>query len=517
MNQDKPNIIFVMADQLGAASMGCYGCEVNATPNIDKLAEKSVKFNRHYSLNPVCGPARASIFTGRESSRTGVYCNNIDMNPDLVHFTSILKDTGYRTGGFGKFHFTDMQKPLPDDMSAFGFDESIISDDTKYGKWLEWIKKDHPEHYKKALAVTWPRNFDTEKDKEEFKSAFEEEMRSRIASPYDAVTYVSPLPAELHQTTYLTDKSLDFIERSSESENPFMCYISYVDPHDPYDPPEPYASMFNPADLPEPVNAEWLDDQPAGYSDILNSPRGLNLESDVAPLKDYSLNDWQRMRAHFWGSVKFVDDQIGRIIDLLKKKGIEDNTMIIFTTDHGEMMGDHKLVTKGIKHYDAGVRIPMLINTPSAGSKTVDSLTCNMDIYPTICELAGIDISNFSLDGTSLVPFLNGQNATLRENLLIQYEEFNKNRCARTIITDDYFRLSIFPGQNYGEMFDLKKDTQEQDNLYNNPSSKDKKLELMEKMLNGINDYIHSAYRDVTVNLPVEQQRQWANIKQSAE
>lgn len=516
MKQDKPNIIFVMADQLAASAMGCYGCKVNATPNIDKLAEEGAMFKRNYSVNPVCGAARASIFTGREASRTGVYYNNIDMSPELIHFTNFLKDDGYKTGGFGKFHFTDMQKPLPEDMSAFGFDKSVISDDTKYGKWLEWIKQDHPEYYEKALALTWPRNFDTPEDRENYKSAFEKEMNGRINSPYDAITYVSPLPTELHQTTYITDQSIDFIEQSSKSDDPFMCYISYVDPHDPYDPPEPYASMFSPDDIPRPVDAEWLDCPPPGYSEIINDPREFKFQNNIVPLRDYSMQDWQKMRAHFFGSVKFIDDQLGRIIAFLKQKGIENNTVIIFTTDHGEMIGDHKLVTKGIKHYDSGIRTPLIIHAPfinGSSGLSVKSLTCNLDIYPTICEFAGIDISKFCLDGYSLLPFFTDSNYNPHKNILIQYEESNENRCARTIISEDYYRLSIFPGQNYGEMFDLKNDPDEQDNLYKNPVWKDKKMELMEKMIFEINKFIHSAYGDITVNMPVEKQIKWANIE----
>lgn len=489
--QIRPNIVFIMADQLAAAALGCYGFPVQATPNLDRLAQHGVRYDRHYAIHPVCGPARATIFTGRSSSATRVFYNNCSMNPALPHFPQLLQRSGYRTGGFGKFHFHDMQEPLIEDMSPFGYDVAGPTEDPKTGPWLRWVQEQYPEHYEAALSLVWPRDYFTREQRQQWQAAFNKHVRPCMtASNCTQLVYESPLPAKCHQTRWITDQGLNFIEQSAQNdEQPFYCYLSYVAPHNPYDPPPEYAALFNPNDMPDPLPAEWQNaNAPPAYRNSTGPARIADLEK--RKLCDYSLEDWRQLRAHYFATVKFIDDEIGRLLEKLKQAGLDKDTIVVFTTDHGDMIGDHSLLTKGFKHYDKSIRCPLIVYDPrcTQSGATVDRMTTILDLFPTFCELADIDCNDLPLEGQSI--FRTGR----RDNVLIQINPENTGQSLRTIVTDDGWRLSLFPGTNYGELFNLTEDPDEQHNHYGNSSHTHIENQLMRQLVDQWDCYQRQAY-----------------------
>ena len=479
-----PNIVFILADQLGARALGCYGSGVDSTPNLDRLAREGVRFDRYYATAPVCAPNRATILTGRSPEIHGITTNNYALQSDNPTYAHVLRRHGYRTGGFGKFHQTPMLWPVPTCLDFLGFDEAVVSEDPKWGPWVDWVRKVHPEHYATALAMTnghsgrqgpYPKGDMLQgatQEQVDLKGAtYPEAMRKRIdASPWSRM-YPSPLPPEAHDTTFITECGLDFIRRAAEGDAPFFCHVSYVDPHDPYDPPEPYASMYNPDDMPDALPAEWEEQGPAllrgNQTSYLNFAA---IADDPAAVRKF--------RALYHGSLKFMDDQIGRLIDHLKSNGLWENTIVVFSTDHGEMLGDHGLIAKALPHYDLGIRCPLIVAGGPVAAAESDRLSCSLDIFPTFCEWARVPESGLPpLEGKSFAADCGEwQGGASWNEVAVSISNID------TVISADGWRLTQYgPGQ--GQLFHLAEDPGEQRNLHGDPAFLAKKAELLERLV----------------------------------
>ena len=474
MSISRPNIVFIMADQLAAGFLGCYGSGVDSTPTLDGLAREGVRFDRCYATHPVCAPNRATVLTGRSSCVHGIVSNNYALATDMPTYAHVLQEHGYRTGGFGKFHQTPMHMPTPGDLSFLGFDESLVTEDPKW-PWLEWVEREHPEFAEEALSMCWP--FWPSHPRSE-KSDLCVEASKKILGPLRAASewrmmYPSPLPPEVHDTTYITNLGIDFMERHliEHKDQPFFCHVSYVDPHDPYDPPEPYASMFEPDDMPDPIPAEWLTE---GF-------KALERSQDFHQFGQifHKPQVMRKLRAFYHGSLRFMDDQIARVVDLIKERGLWENTILVFTTDHGDMMGDHGLITKGVKHYDKGIRCPLIVAGGNVRKSVTDKLACTLDFFPTFCDWAGVDTNiRPPLEGKSFAGICVGR----EEENLWQEVSVAIGR-AESVITDDGWRLTRFLGEDKGQMFNLNDDPDEQNNLYYTHDHGKKRQELMERLV----------------------------------
>jgi len=416
----------------------------------------------------------------------------------------MFQQGGYRTGGFGKFHATPMQQPLPENFNYLGFDESIPTEDPKLGPWLDWIEREHPEHYDKALAVSWQMPYCNEygPDKRDIRPAMlkakEKYLNARREASDWALMYTSPLPKELHQTTYITDISLSFMQRhlKDHSDKPFMTFVSYVDPHDPYDPPEPYDTMFDPADMPDPLPSA----EPDNGCRILDESRDFNGFRAISDNKAAI----RKLRALYHGSIRFIDDQVSRIVKFLEENNQLDNTIIVFTTDHGDMMGDHRLITKGVKHYDKSIRCPLIVSGAGISKGITDRLTSSLDFFPTLCDLAGLDCT-LPLEGKSFVKSCSSDNADDGWDVVtVQAPPDVNKKTIYSIITADGWRFSIYDEDRQGEMFNLRDDPDEQKNLYNDSAWTQKRLELSELHTRA---YMQYSYTQQYRNLPTQNGR----------
>ncbi len=494
----RPNIIFIMADQLGASFVGAYGSGVNSTPTLDHLAEEGARFDRCYANVPLCAPNRATILTGRSATIHGVNNNNLELKTDVPTYAHVLKSNGYRVGGFGKFHQTPMQRPLPKDFAYLGFDESIPTEDPKLGPWLDWIEGEHPQHYETALAMSWPMPYLKEygPDKKNLLPRWIK-AREEIITPLRKESewrtmYASPLPKELHQTAYITDCSLDFMQRHTDTnpDKPFFCHISYVDPHDPYDPPAPYDTMFAPEDMPAPISmtGDKYD------CNILEQSR------DFCGFRaiDGNIEALRKLRALYHGSIKFIDDQIKRVVDFIGQRNLWDNTILVFTTDHGDMMGDHGLITKGVKHYDSGIRCPLIVYGCGVTPIHTDRLTSSLDFFPTFCDWAGIDERPL-VEGKSFAPVCRGEEGSEWPEVIVHLAADDAR--VVSIITNDGWRLTVFDEDGQGEMFYLKEDPCERNNLYYSDSWSEKRHQLFERLIKA---YIRSGAVQQYRNMPVQ-------------
>lgn len=436
-----------MADQLRADALGCYGNSLVRTPNLDALARDGARFTNCWAQHPVCMPSRASIFTGRYRRNHGVRSNGVPLPRWETTLAQVFLRNGYRTGGAGKFHFIphyNQQLPLmenhPDPF--YGFEVFHIGEDGRRGEHREWIRRYHPE-------------YDDKPDSE--------------------------IPLELHNSYWSASHTIEFIRGCVSRGQPFFAFCSFVDPHHPYDPPPPYSQMYREQDVPEPlVRPGEHQGKPAHIqAQLQQSARWCE--------------HVKHHRAQYHGEVTFIDDSIGRILKALDEFGVRENTLIVFTADHGDMLGDHSLFFKGFLHYRACANLPLIINWPKKvkPGQVIDGLVQEIDIFPTICELAGLPRTP-GVQGRSQTPVLTGQSQdTGYEAVLIEHAIRGENAPGKNLTdTPDVFtirtqqwRMSYYPGLDYGELYDLERDPDEFENRWRDPKLEDVWRKLRDQLL----------------------------------
>lgn len=468
----RPHVLLVMADQWPASALGCYGSPVpDVSPAVDRLAVEGVLFERHHTPIPLCGPSRAALFTGSSPLASGCVANDVEPRPHTPFVSALLAQAGYRTFGAGKFHVSSLRRPPPTDLTHLGFQDIALTEDPKHGAWLDWVRTEHPDHYEQALAVSWPMPYLDDPGPDgapPLRAAWEDAYRRHLEPlqqpPHRRIVHPSPLPAELHQSTWITDRALEALDRAAAGRDPAFTFVSYVDPHDPYDPPEPYWSAADPGAVPPAVPQEWTREaSPWQYREFVDTRFELSTFTEAT---------WALLRGAYYAGCRFVDDQIGRLLDGLEERGLAQDTLVVVTSDHGELAGDHGLLMKGPWHYDATTRCPMVVRGPGvAQGARFAGLTSHLDVLPTLLAAAGVEHGPTEGRPLPLTAARLAQDPG-HEHLVV---ETNTSYLAdpdpvRTLLTADGHRLTLFPGQEYGELFDLRADPQEQVNHYPDPA-----------------------------------------------
>ena len=358
-----PNIILFLTDQLRRDALGCYGNEICQTPHLDALANEGVQFDQAYTTSPVCSPARASLMSVFYPHNHGVMLNTHigpawtrGLSTDVPTFSRLLKDAGYVLDYAGKWHVHQDIGP-----EEFGFDRHVVG-----GGRGEIVPGSE-------LTVEFPG------------SSF-------------PVAGTSALPKEEYKTWKVTDDGIGMLRERAGGDEPFFLRIDATAPHFANIVPEPYASMYDPETIPPwPNFDESFEGKPAAH---LRKHQEWHLED-----KDWSW--WQKVIAKYYGDVSLIDTCVGRVLEAIREAGIEDNTIFIFSTDHGDSTGSHKHFEKAGTMYDEVFRIPLLVKMPGGASGKVSQFVRLMDLMPTFVEWGGGEIPE-SIDGRSLVPLLEG-------------------------------------------------------------------------------------------------------------
>ena len=445
----RPNILFLMADQFRGDVMSCAGGPAR-TPNLDAIAAEGVLFTQCSTIAPLCVPARVSLFSGKYPHTTGSWDNaDYVLSSDANIWTKEFRGLGYGTALFGKTH-------LHGDVGDMIAREYRINE---YG--FDVVNEINGPH-----SSCWSRSHMT--DEWKAKGVYEsycEDMHKRGKEPKP---YPSPLPLEDYYDVYVGRKGNEFLE-NYQGDKPWFCHISFSGPHEPWDTPEPYASMYDPAKMPAPVErmTDVCHDRPRGEADRLMSKAQIQCSSEQAAA----------IRADYCGGVTLIDELIGKVFDTIKRRGEWDNTIVLFTSDHGEMNGDHGFVNKR-NFLNGALNIPMIIRTPETAAKggvVTDTLVSLMDVGPTLVELAGGEL-NYQQFGKSLCPVLDGTNPDPREYVLSEYagEIMYMNRQWKMVTNNK--------GQVY-LLFDKENDPGEQRNLAGAPEAAKITAELREKMM----------------------------------
>lgn len=500
----KPSFLFFMMDQFSAKWFEAG--DVVPTPNFDRLRATGVTFTNAITSNPLCAPARSTLATGLSSRAHGVLENGYHLDPSLPTFMQLLQKSGWRTGAFGKLHFIPHYETLRPDYRPYGFDEAAVTEDGRGGPWLDWIMSEHPEHAESVLATIWASGIEeysaygpeNENLAERIRRIRQSHDWSSVQAPTgSALHYTLPFPPELSQTEWITRNAEDFVGRLG-ADQPFLAHVSYVQPHDPFCPPADRVPRVNADRIPAPIGETWRADP--------NHPSALDLPTALIPGIP---ENWRERRMLYFADIAHLDDQLGRVMRALERAGRLDSTYIVLLADHGEMLFDHGFTNKAGFHYDACIRIPLVIAGPGAEQGTVRRQLVQLeDLFPTITDLASLPNPSTPyrahlqknpgyLHGTSLRPLLAGDGSDWHRDAAYvesySVRDVDYRFWARTVRTQRY-RYTWYPNGCGEELFDFEDDPDEQNNLVGAPSRAGLREEMRERLLNEIvrQDYPYS-------------------------
>lgn len=357
----QPNIVFILPDQLRRDFLGCYGADFLQTPNIDRLAQGGVKYEKAISQYPICIPARAAMLTGMGAEETGVVDNGKWLRPDrremgVETWPELLGQNGYHTAAIGKMHF------VPWDHDE-GFAERVISEDKRH----YWVEDDYAD----ALADRGLRK-----------------QHGRDVDGYveNKGACLNPVPDDLFPDTWVADQAIAFLQRQPK-DKPFAVMVGFPSPHCPYDPKPNWLEAIDPANLPAP--RPETDDSRTQRAAMI-----ANFKQDWADVDYSDLTEAQirTIRHHYAALVEAVDREVGRVIDALLQTEFADNTVIIFASDHGDFIGDYRLIGKG-SYYGPAIDIPLIINDLRKGEgNRVEAAPVSLsDMFETLLDIAGVE------------------------------------------------------------------------------------------------------------------------------
>jgi arylsulfatase A-like enzyme len=415
------NILFIMCDQLRWDYLACYGHRTIRTPNIDRLAAKGVRFDRAYVQSPICGPSRMSFYTGRYARSHGSTWNNAPLRVGEMNIGDHLNPLGMRTALCGKTHMVgDIEG-----MKRLGIDpDSEIGRkiaECGFEKWdrLDGLhphkSKKRPSHYNTYLNE---HGYEGTNPWNEWAASAEDEngdlLSGWLLSHSDKPARVK---AEDSETAYSTNRAIEFIEAAGDDR--WCLHLSYIKPHWPYIVPAPYHEMYSADDVQAPIRDEAERDDPHPVLGAFQQHRVGKVFSREGVR--------ERVIPAYMGLITQIDDEIGRLMAYLEETGRDRDTLIVFTSDHGDYLGDHWLGEKELFH-EQSVRIPLIIVDPSPEADatrgtTTDALVEAIDLLPTFVEVAGGEVPTHILEGESLLPLLRDRDAApLRDAVISEYD-----------------------------------------------------------------------------------------------
>jgi arylsulfatase len=506
----KPNFLLFITDQHRADHLGAYGNTIVQTPHIDRLARKGWVADRCYVASPICMPNRASLMTGRLPSVHGARHNGIPLDLAASTFVERLREDGYATALVGKSHLQNItgnraiwppegalatqgearraaagrmdqeRQPSWDadpnhgmSFPFYGFEDVrlvINHGDTAAGDYKRWLCKDHPQ---------WAPLVGPEK--------------ALPADDYELVrikqAWRSRLPEELSTSSYIGTETCKKLEAYAQGSKPFFIQCSFPDPHHPFTPPGRYWDMYLPQDMPLPrsysakagpnmPHLRWLLDQ---------RDQGQALKTTPACFAATE-REVQEALALNYGCITHLDTVIGQVLSRLEALGLSENTIVIFTADHGDFFGDHQLLWKGPLHFQGLTRVPFIWHDPGLNvARRSEQLCSTIDLALTILARAACVPYN-GIQGENLLPVIEDNKPLARKELLIEEEGqriifgFNSRVRMRTLQTDRY-RMSIYHGTDLGELYDLQTDPEECHNLWGDPNSETLRARLLDDLV----------------------------------
>ena len=430
----KKNILFLLTDQQRYDTLSCNGSAQCQTPYVDEVAKEGTNFSYAYTPIALCSPSRGSIFTGLfphnhgqltniGDNFNGVFDKNI---LDKKSWTQVLSDNDYLTGYIGKWHL-----PKEGENKFWGLANWHL-----YRSYYDELKNIGIEHFY------------------DYHGSHLMDSEWGISNP--PAYGKSGLDYSQMQETWSTDKTISLIEKYKDSENPFMIMTSFKGPHWDYMVPEPYDKMYDPRSI-----EKWGNfDDP-----FINKPEIQQKEILRWNAGHLTWKDWQKMIAAYWGYCTYIDSEIGRIIKYLKKMNLYDDTVIIFSTDHGDMIGSHRIFNKGFQMYEETHRIPLIIRDPDSSTPgdVINSFVSHVDLFDTICDYAKI-AKDIKTDGFSLTGLSNDQNNNARDSIFSEFHGYEPCLTSIRMVRTKQWKY-VYNPFSVDELYDMESDPHEIHNL----------------------------------------------------
>ncbi|MBD5778031.1 sulfatase-like hydrolase/transferase [Pelagicoccus sp. NFK12] len=490
----RPNILFITSDQQHWNTIGLDNPEVK-TPNLDRLAQRGCLFERAYCPNPTCTPTRASIITGMYPSQHGAYSLGTKLDEKHPTLGQALSKNGYKTSLVGKAHFQQLiSTPEYPSIESYpilrDLDYWKKYDETFYGFDHVELARNHADecHVGQHYAL-WME----EKGLTDWAKHFQNAWGDYKFTDFDtSPQYLKwSIPEEYHYNAWIAERTNALMEESARQDEPFFLWASFFDPHPPYIVPEPWDSLYDPAEVTVPQATPGEHDKnPEHFRKTQEE------NPDFSDWKEEGGNAMHGCSSHlqdkeslakeiavYYGMISCMDKYIGQILDKLDALGLADNTLIVFTSDHGHFYGHHGLNAKGPFHYEDLVKVPFIASWPGqieAGSRSA-AIQSLVDLAPTFLAATGTAIPR-SMTGLDQSKSWTGQQAPARTHAVVENRHQPTTLHLKTYV-DARYKLTTYYNREYGELFDLQADPGELNNLWDSPDHKDLKAALVLKLL----------------------------------
>lgn len=495
MPKKRPNIILITSDQQRADCNGFENPEIR-TPHLDQLARAGTRFSACMTPNLVCQPSRASILTGMLPLTHGVWDNGVDLEPRIGEngFAGTLARNGYHSAFIGKAHFSTKATFAPTGTPECNKSQAKYGPDW-YGPYMgfEHVELSVFGHMHRTRPLDRPpmghyeRWFLARGKDEEAVKLWAASTRPELGT---AQTWHSALPVAWHTSSWIGDRAIDYLSHHDQSK-PLAMWVSFPDPHHPFDCPEPWSLMYDPKSLtlpkhrtPDLERRPWWHKASLESTPQLKDPEMLKFRaagSRVPPQTDAQLAD---MTANYYGMISLIDHNVGRILAALDNLGLTEDTLVFYSTDHGDMLGNHGLYLKGPTPYEDLMRVTMIARGPGiAAGKVVSEPVGTLDLAATFYDYAGIAVPH-DMQSRSLSKLLAGKSET-RDAAYSEWH-VHPSRCGvalqlRTVRTRTH-KCTFELGSGAGELYDLYNDPGEMDNLFNDPGRTKIQKELHDMM-----------------------------------
>ena len=510
----RPNVLFVITDQHRADHVGFMGNDVVRTPHLDALAARGTVFEHAWVSNPVCMPNRSTLLTGRMPSNHGVIFNDRSLDWGANTYVRRFRAEGYRTALLGKSHLQNGVSRLstrnkaeapatfeawPDGWNEYEYAERYLDGE------LDWFTDDFYGFDTVELSI----NHGASVEGHHYRWAIERGAdHDDLVVPQTAdnpkrrggdvwwQVYDPPYDEEFHSSSFVADRTSAFIEDASAEGKPWLAWASFPDPHHPFTPPGQWYDRHDPADM---VLPDTFDDPMPDAPSYLRIVQQMSVHDMPQWVMLTGATSPEVIRASMaanYGSIEMIDDRIGRILATIERLGQTDNTIVVFTADHGDMMGDHHLLLKGFMHYRGCTQVPMLIVDPRREPGRTSSLASSVDVPRTLLDIC--DISGYhGLQGESLAPVLDDPTARVRDSVLIE-DDMDMTAIppfptsARTLVTATHRYSRYDTGEE--ELYELGTDDDERTNLAaGNPGLRNELLARLTDQMIAHTDKAHGA------------------------
>lgn len=440
MTASRPNILLITSDHMRQDALSCFGNTVVSTPTFERLASTGVRFTHCYTPNPVCVPARATITTGNYPHRcTGVTGNGGRILDDQPKLAQVFANAGYRTYALGKLHY-EPYSPPGERRLLHGFQTAEITEEGR--AVARFDREGHlrgiEDYHDYLHDVGW--------------GGYE---RAHGIGNNDIHPAPSPVPEEHYVDTWVASRTLHHLREHQQyhADTPFLTWMSFTKPHSPYDPPEPYHRYYDPRNIPAPVGT--VQDL-STRNPVLRFARGHHGWGGLSP------EGVQVARAHYYGMVTFQDLQISRVLDHLEETGQRENTVIIYTSDHGDLLGDFGCFFKG-NFLNGSARIPFLVSAPGMlpEGEERQALVGLQDILPTLCSLTGVKL-DAEVQGEDLSPALKDSSHEVRDYF---YGQHGDGAFLTHMVANQKRKYIYTIANGTEELYDLESDPDELHNL----------------------------------------------------